>query len=266
MTREEQKAEEREVLELLCQLDGTIALTEFVDGERPDFVTSDGRLGIEVVEYRQDAHVADGGSNHRRREEVVDGLLSEGLSWFTKEAPEKRLDVYLHPRRGEWPPRQRTDLRKVGAALGRALLDGAERGEKMLDVEHLPLEVGAFVSEVWFNPPPAYCPERACQWTRVEATWLDAILPAVEQCIREKEGLVPTYRRAAREVWLVMHSSRVPVVGSETKTRASSTGRASPELLRHVFRTAFDKVLFLDREGPRLSVLLTEGNVAPTPR
>jgi hypothetical protein len=257
VTRAEQKTEERRILELVCELHGDLGL-EDIDTkhtERPDFITKDRRIGIELAEYHQDLHVNRGGSEHRQREAVDDRLVHSAQLWYEANAPVPRLDVYFFPVLGDRPHTRA--LKSHGATLGRAILDAVASGRDELSGEEVPEELQHFVSAVSFSPPPVYSPERPGKWQRVEATWLEVIVPALEHLIRDKDRLVSAYRAVAKEIWLVVHSARIPVVGSDSPIRASSTGRATPELLNSVFETAFDKILFLDLEGPRLSALKT---------
>jgi len=242
------------VLEVVCGHLG-VAASAFTRpvGERPDFATADCAEGMELAEYQADAHVTVAGANKRRRASEVDKLVEDAWAWATATAPEVRLNVYVIPfHHGSGRP----DRRVLAAQLGGLALHMAENGSTECRQEDLPTELQPFITLIMVHPKRPESP-RAEVWHATEAAWMDASIEAVEHVLAAKEPNVEAYRRTARLVWLVIHASAIPLIGAHQPNLASSCGRATPELLAHVFETAFDRVLYVDLNGPKVHDLRT---------
>jgi hypothetical protein len=266
MTRPSQQADELRVLEIVCRHLG-LCSSDFArpPADRPDYVRSDGAVGIELVEYQSDAHVADPARNMRRTASELDRIVEDAWAWTRKHAADVHFDVFVMPAH----PRvtRRHDRAQLAAELGRLALEMAERGRGELrqeDLFRLTMEQhGAaalpdksrvhlyqLIALICVHPrrPGNH---RQDVWQATEGAFSEANPAAIQRLIDAKDANIEHYRKVAPANWLVVHASALPLIGSAKPNLTSSFGCATPELLAHRFETAFDRVLFVELGGLR---------------
>jgi len=264
MTRPSQQADELRVLEIVCRQLG-LCTSDFARpaADRPDYVRNDGALGIELVEYQSDAHVADPARNMRRTASELDRIVEDAWAWARKHAADVHFDVFVMPAH----PRitQRHDRARLATDLGRLALEMAERGTGELRQEDLfrlamtehgvaglrdksRVQLYQLITLICVHPRrPAH--HRQDVWQATEGAFSEANPAAIQRLIDAKDANIEHYRKVAPSAWLVIHASAMPMVGSTGPNLASSFGCATPELLAHAFTTAFDRLLFVEMSG-----------------
>jgi hypothetical protein len=242
------RASEREAFLVFCALGGLDA-GGFEERDPPDFVSADGKLGVELVEYHKD--IGPRGSKSREREELVWKRLEAGRQRFLELSTGTRMDVFVWLRSGQIP--------SLEATLKLAEYVAANQGTRCkLRGGSLP----EWMSEDFDGVDifPTWELQEDILWQAPEATNLDPSLEAVEGLLRQKEIKVADYRKEAEAIWLVIHSGGFPIVGDPDGSRPSTCAQIDADLLERVFQSNFDRVYFLDRASRRLERL----QVAPS--
>jgi hypothetical protein len=244
MTKEEAKKKlECDVFRRFCQESvDLLVYDDFTCCETPDFVHKDGSMGVELVAYHRDAcemqqgcpdEKLQAGSNLRRREVQLERLL-DGAKSLTPNS--SRLEVYAFPQRHNADP-------TPGSAKDELVrfISKSAAGERP-DLPPTLTTVFEAIKVYQIQP------HEVSNWQVVSADWVDVSIPAIQARLKEKNSLVPQYRRRARAIWLLIYGSQGVFVGPEDQGRWSSCGHVTRELETALFSSSFDRVYYLDQD------------------
>jgi hypothetical protein len=199
-------------------------------------------MGVELVAYHRDAcemqqgdpdEKLQAGSNLRRREVQLERLL-DGAKSLTPNS--SRLEVYAFPQR-----------RNADSTPGSAKDELVRFISKSAAGEHpdLPPTLATVFEAIKVYQIQ---PHEVSNWQVVSADWVDVSIPAIQARLKEKNSLVPQYRRRARAIWLLIYGSQGVFVGPGDQGRWSSCGNVTRELETALFSSSFDRVYYLDQD------------------
>lgn len=232
--RKSQRDSEAAVFAEFCQA-AELDFSLFEHKDAPDFISTDGTLGIELTGYHEGTSQT--GSNVRRREAEFERML-EISERIYKSFECAVTNVFLFPAPIP-PPRKVVD--QLASKIATIVRNHAGQTIE-LSWGDLPREILPYVAGLTIYPSSG-----DSRWQVAEAANLDTSVDAIAAIIDSKEKKVDAYRSRVTDIRLLIYSSCWPCLGSDNGGRPSTTGRITKELASHPFQSSFDKVYFFDR-------------------
>lgn len=137
----------------------------------------------------------------------------------------------------------------MAAGLAQHLLVNSG-SESETDLLGLPPELQHYVEHVSAAPDS----RGTGAWECVMAAMVDTKPETLRAIVDHKEARCCTHRGHAREIWLVVHSSAWPRVGSGCRGVAT-TGGMTPAIRRATFYSSFDRVFLYDQAAETVEEL-----------
>lgn len=238
-----QKKHERYYLEIFRDYYPDFPSGEIVESERPDFIVGNNTTGIEMVRIFQNQgavsnqnHISD--KDRKKKDPLAIDYNGDCIAYRIRE---KFIAAKLIPY-----------LAAIGFSIQHVLRDaeiqqitdclfdlmtknlpsyGQEISKNHEDLQSLPTEISYFSI---LNIPKATMP---CI-NQDKAGWsTENIIPYIDDVIKKKNKLLASYKPKCAEVWLLVYNEFLRAQSFFTPDKAS---------LDHVFKTDFDKVLFLN--------------------
>jgi len=247
---------EIEIFKAFCAKTGAANYRDFRDDcDAPDFPARDGTVAVELVSYCRDASRSpgDGGSPRRHWEDRLERLVADTRKRYLR-LKGVGPDVYVFQVRQvqqvplDVPPEAGEELMELVAkrAAGSA---GA-----------IPASLRTIVEEVRVSQTPPY--EREAQWWIALADRTDVDVSSIQTILQAKESHVREYRKHAKELWLLIHGSRMPYVGADPgEGRWSTCGHVTAQLAGARFQSSFDRVYYFDQDQSKHLQLSVEGGL-----
>lgn len=236
------RIEEIETFKVFCEGAGLTKYQDFdTNREAPDFVTWDGKMGIELVSYHRDAPMAGAGGSPRRSWEAR-------LERFVADAKVRylglngdRVDVCVFPQRqGRQgsrgvPPNALEEIVRLVAARSAG------------NIGEIPSSLGEILEDVMVSPTPSY--QQESEWDVALADRVDVDVRAIQSILDVKERLVGEYRKRVNVVWLLIYGSPMPYIGGRPDAgRWSTCGHVTAALSATRFQSTFDRIYYFDQD------------------
>lgn len=221
-------------------LEPAAAAMNWSDGEGPDFMDMDRGCGLELTAYHQDAGRARGGNNERAFEEIIHRIIEDAKVGYESLGRAAR-NVFAFPTYR--PPKGRAKYEAISSALIQFVASIDVNARLHVGSEALPAPLDRWFEEITITPKHAIS---EAIWMPVRAALMHTTPASVQTILGEKEKLISNYRKRASEVWLLVYSGPMPMVGVGGSSFASAFGPLTDEIRTHHFVSSFDKVFFFD--------------------